>query len=80
MVKLIALLRRPRNPQEWMKDMMGRVLPHCYDIPPLEAMEIASPDDTSTVHGRRGDRRGPPFLVAELSGTPGPPREGSPSQ
>ncbi|MDX6666545.1 MAG: hypothetical protein QOG68_2751 [Solirubrobacteraceae bacterium] len=40
--------------------------PLCRELPGLRRIELSSPFDTLSVADRRGDRRGPPFLVSEL--------------
>lgn len=49
---------------------MGRYLtvhePLCHRLPGLRRLELSSPFDTMVLPGREADRRGAPFLIAEL--------------
>jgi uncharacterized protein (TIGR02118 family) len=66
MVKLVATFRRPPDPQTWMARYLSGHEPLCHALPGLVRVELSSPFDTLAVAGRRGDRRGAPFLVSEL--------------
>jgi hypothetical protein len=70
MVKLVAQFRRPDDPEQLLADVVGRVVPHCRTIPGVERVALASAEDAlaevEAVAGQKGDRRGPPFLIAEL--------------
>lgn len=70
MVKLVAQFRRPDDPEKLLADVVTLVVPHCRQIPGVERVELASTDDdvpdVALVSGQRGDRRGPPFLTAEI--------------
>lgn len=70
MVKLVAQFRRPADPEQLLADVVGRVVPRCRTIPGVESVALASAGDdlaeVEAVQGQKGDRRGPPFLIAEL--------------
>jgi hypothetical protein len=61
-VKLVALYRRPRDPQAWMQEFLTVVEPEFRALPGLERLELAQPEDVFS----GGDRRGAPFLMLEL--------------
>ena len=70
MVKLVAQFRRPAHPGQLLADVVGLVLPQCRTIPGVQRIELASTSgplvDVGAIQGHKGDRRGPPFLIAEL--------------
>lgn len=69
-VKLVAQFRRPPDPEQLLADVIGLVIPHCRQIPGVQRVALASSDDylgeIDVLRSQRGDRRGPPFLTAEL--------------
>lgn len=66
MVKLIAIFRRPADPQEWMGRYLNEHEPLCRALPGLVRLELSSPFESMPLAGAGGDRRGPPFLICEL--------------
>lgn len=62
MVKLVALYRRPRDPQAWMQRFLTEHEQAFRSLPGLERLELSQPEEA--LGG--GDRRGPPFLMLEL--------------
>ncbi len=70
MVKLVAQFRRPADPEQLLADVVGRIIPLCREIPGVERVGLASAGDdladVEAVKGQKGDRRGPPFLIAEI--------------
>ncbi|MCW2968317.1 MAG: EthD family reductase [Solirubrobacteraceae bacterium] len=65
-VKLVASFRRPADAQSWMGHFLTQHEPLMHAVPGLQRLELASPFDTMALPGRDVDRRGAPFLVAEL--------------
>jgi uncharacterized protein (TIGR02118 family) len=61
-VKLVALYRRPRDPQAWMQEFFSVFEPQLQDLPGLDRLELSQPQDVFS----GGDRRGAPFLMVEL--------------
>jgi uncharacterized protein (TIGR02118 family) len=61
-VKLVALYRHPQDPQGWMQRFLTTVEPAFQALPGLQRLELSQPAGDAGA----GDRRGPPFLMAEL--------------
>lgn len=70
MVKLVAQFRRPKDPEQLLADVVGQVLPRCRTIPGVERVALASAGDEivdiEAIDGHKSDRRGAPFLIAEV--------------
>jgi hypothetical protein len=71
MVKLVAQFRRPKDPEQLLADVVGLVLPRCRTIPGVERVDLAFADEddlagVGVLQPQRGDRRGPPYLIAEM--------------
>jgi hypothetical protein len=50
--------------------VIGLVIPHCRQIPGVQRVALASSEDhlanIDVLRDQKGDRRGPPFITAEL--------------
>lgn len=64
MVKLVVLFRRPADPQSFLTHYLAEHKPLLRSLPGLLRLELASSFDGLDLAAR--DRRGPPFLMAEL--------------
>ncbi len=66
MVKLVATIRHPPDPRAWMNHFLTVHEPLWQQAPGLRRIELASPFDTLALPGQTPDRRGAPFLIAEV--------------